>query len=140
VLPVYAWYGSAGTLPPLSQFLLPLAAVAGPALQLSNVLVDLERDREGGIATLATRLGRRRSLISVAVLLIVIYAVAWWTLIGSGSQLSQLAVAGATALAILGLALSASERVSWRAAGWTAQAAAIALLAFGWLGAVQSVV
>jgi len=139
VLPVYAWYGSVGTLPPLSQFLLPLAALAGPALQLSNGLIDLERDREGGIATLATRLGRRRTLIVIAVVLVVIYAVAWLTLINSGSQLSQMAVAVATAVAVVGLALSAAERVSLRAAGWTAQAIAIALLAFGWLRAVQSV-
>ena len=44
-------------LPPRLELLLPIAAVAGPALQLSNGLVDIERDRAGGIATLATRLG-----------------------------------------------------------------------------------
>ena len=139
VLPVYAWYGSVGTLPPLSQFLLPLAALAGPALQLSNGLIDLERDREGGIATLATRLGRQRSLIAIATLLLVTYGIAWWTLASRGLLVSEAAVAIATAVAIVGLVLSASERVGLRAAGWTAQAVAIALLAFGWLGAVQSV-
>jgi 4-hydroxybenzoate polyprenyltransferase len=140
VLPVYAWYGSVGTVPPLSQFLLPLAALAGPALQLSNGLVDLERDQAGGISTLATRLGRRRSLIAIATLLLVIYAVAWRTLVGNGLPVSQLAVAIATLVAIGGLLLSAARRVSLRAAGWTLQAVAIALLAFGWLGAIQSVV
>src|SRR5262249_53588147 len=58
ILPVYAWYGASGTLPPLAEFLIPLAALAGPALQLSNGLIDLERDEQGGISTLATRLGR----------------------------------------------------------------------------------
>jgi geranylgeranylglycerol-phosphate geranylgeranyltransferase len=140
VLPVYAWYGSVGTLPPLSQFLLPLAALAGPALQLSNGLVDLERDRAGGISTLATRLGRQRSLIAIGALLVVIYAVAWWTLAANGVRVSQVAVALATVVAVCGFVLSAAQRVGWRAAGWTAQAVAIALLAFGWLGAVQSVV
>ena len=140
VLPLYAWYGSVGTVPPLSQFLLPLAALAGPALQLSNGLVDLERDQAGGISTLATRLGRRKALIAIAILLLVIYAVAWRTLVGGGLPISQLAVAFATVLAIGGFVLSAAGRPSLRAAGWTAQAVAIALLAFGWLGAIQSVV
>ena len=80
LLPVYAWYGSTGQLPPLAQFLLPLAALAGPALQLSNGLVDLERDSAGGLATLATRLGRGRTLAIIAALLIVIYGLAWLTL------------------------------------------------------------
>ncbi|HEY7025218.1 MAG TPA: UbiA family prenyltransferase [Candidatus Limnocylindrales bacterium] len=139
VLPVYAWYGSVETLPPLPQFLIPLAALAGPALQLTNGLVDLERDSAGGISTLATRLGRRRALIAVTILLAVIYAVAWMTLATNGSQVSQLAVALSTLLAIGGLVLSASRAVGLRAAGWTVQALAIALLALGWLGAVQSV-
>src|SRR4051794_2853509 len=63
ILPVYAWYGAVGEGPPLAEFLLPLALLAGPALQLSNGLVDIERDESGGMRTLATRLGRRRSLI-----------------------------------------------------------------------------
>ncbi len=69
LLPIYAWYGAVGMLPPRAELLLPLAALAAPALQLSNGLADLEADRLGGIATLATRLGRRRTLAVMAVVL-----------------------------------------------------------------------
>jgi len=40
LLPVYAWLGASGSMPPLPGLLIPLAALAGPALQLSNGLVD----------------------------------------------------------------------------------------------------
>lgn len=139
LLPIYAWYGSAHALPPLSTFLLPLAALAGPALQLTNGLIDLERDEEGGVRTLATRLGRRSSLLVIAALLVAIYGIAWLTLVQNSPTLSVVAVAGATVLALVGLALTGARRVDLRGAGWTAQTVAIAVLAVGWLGAVQSV-
>ena len=135
LLPVYAWYGAASVVPPLAKFLLPLAALAGPALQLSNGLVDLERDEQGGIKTLATRLGRQRSLIVIAVLLAVIHGLAWLTLavlVGSVVPI----VAAASALAVIGYALQTRRSVTVREAGWSAQAGAIALLAIGWLSAV----
>lgn len=135
-LPVYAWYGAVGTFPPLSQFLIPLAALAGPALQLSNGLIDLERDRAGGITTLAIRLGRERSLVIVGLLLLIIYAVAWATLVSGGSAVSRIVVTLANVMALVGLGLSAGRSPSMRAAGWTAQAVAIALLAWGWLAAI----
>src|SRR4051794_32148774 len=75
-LPVYAWFGAVAELPPLPQLLIPLAAMAGPALQLSNGLIDLDEDRAGGVATLATRLGRRRTLIVITLLLVVIHGLA----------------------------------------------------------------
>lgn len=136
VLPIYAWYGSAGTLPPLPEFLIPIAALAGPALQLSNGLIDLERDTAGGIETLATRLGRKRTLAVIAILLVVIYVVAWATLAATGSTVSRILVGVATVVALVGFGLSAAAGDRLRAAGWTAQAVAIALLAFGWLSAI----
>ena len=135
LLPVYAWYGATGQLPPLAQFLLPLAALAGPALQLSNGLVDLERDRAGGLATLAMRLGRGRTLAVIAALLVVIYGLAWLTLSLQTGAVNP-AVALATVIAVGGFALQSRANVSAREIGWTLQAGGIALLGLGWLSAV----
>lgn len=138
LLPVYAWWGAAGQLPPRAELLLPLAALAGPALQLANGLVDLERDRLAGLATLPVRLGRRRSLLAMGVLLCVIHGLAWLTLVaGQGGGLpSVLLVGTASLLAAVGLGLSSSLSPPRRETGWQAQAVAVALLALGWLAAV----
>ena len=134
LLPVYAWYGAAGTLPPRAELLLPLAALAAPALQLSNGLADFDSDRRGGIATLATRLGRRRAVATMAAILFLLHAIAWVTL--AGAPTAAVAVsAGATTLAVAGLGLSAGQDDRRRQAGWTAQAVSLALLGLGWLAA-----
>lgn len=145
ILPVYAWYGATGQLPPRPEFLLPLAALAGPLIQLSNGLSDLERDAAAGIRTLATRLGRRRSLTVIAALLVVIHGLAWATLVGVaigvgvGSSVSTfLPVAAASAVAVVGLGLSAAPRQAWPEVGWMVQAVAIALLGLAWLSAVSA--
>jgi len=135
ILPIYAWFGAVRQFPPLAGFLIPLAALAGPALQLSNGLVDLERDETGGIRTLATRLGRRRALVVIAVLLGTIYALAWATLIVGSGRFNP-AVAAATVLAFVGVALQLRESSAAREAGWSLQAVGIALLGLGWLSAV----
>lgn len=135
ILPVYAWYGAVAQLPPLPQLLIPLAAVAGPALQLSNGLVDLEGDWAGGVPTLATRLGRRGTLLAIASLLIVIHGLAWVTLTISVSHIN-LAVAGASVLAVAGFVFQTRASTRSREVGWSMQAAGIALLGLGWLSAV----
>jgi 4-hydroxybenzoate polyprenyltransferase len=132
ILPVYAWYGAAGTFPPRPEFLLPLAALAGPLIQISNGLSDLERDSAAGIATLATRLGRRGALAAMALLLVLVHGLAWLTL-PHPEPISLLQLAAASTIAILGLGLSASPRPAWRETGWMVQALAIALLGLAWL-------
>src|SRR4051812_5183899 len=135
ILPLYAWYGAVHEAPPLAQFLIPLAALAGPALQLSNGLVDLERDEAGGIKTLATRLGRGRALAVIAALLVAIYGLAWLTLSLATGAVNR-AVAGATALAVIGLVLQTRDATAAREVGWSMQALGVALLGVGWLAAV----
>ena len=137
LLPVYAWLGASGELPPRPELLLPVAALAGPALQLANGLVDIEADRRAGIVTLPVRLGRRLSLAAMAGLLVVIHGLAWLTLVlGGPATAGGLALAGASGLAAVGLALSASAAVARRENGWRAQALSICLLAVGWLAGV----
>jgi 4-hydroxybenzoate polyprenyltransferase len=136
LLPIYAWEGAAGSMPPRAEFLIPVAALAGPALQIANGLIDLETDARAGLPTLVTRLGRRPALILMGTLLALIYAAAWGSLAVNGPASSRLAVAAATALAALSVGLSAWDSPRARAGGWTGQVLAIALLATGWLAAI----
>ncbi|MGI8928419.1 MAG: UbiA family prenyltransferase [Candidatus Limnocylindrales bacterium] len=140
LLPIYAWYGSTGTLPPQWEILVPVAILAGPALQLANGVIDLETDRAAGLRTFAVALGRRRSLALMAVALVVIHALAWITLLptdaveADGSAVAVALLSGtAGALALGGMVASAQRTRVMRETGWTAQAASIATLALAWL-------
>jgi 4-hydroxybenzoate polyprenyltransferase len=135
ILPVYAWFGARGVMPPRAEFLIPLAALAGPALQLSNSLVDLERDRASSVSTLATRLGQRMTVTVIAALLVVIYGLAWLTLaVGEGS--ANVVIGLATVCALAGFVLQTRAAVAARQVGWSLEAMGIALLGVGWLWAV----
>jgi 4-hydroxybenzoate polyprenyltransferase len=138
ILPVYAWYGATGTLPPRWELLLPVAALCGPALQLANGLVDLEADRQAGVRTLAVRVGRRPALVVMAALLVAIHALAWLTLAHDAPAVTLIAAAAATALAGTGLALSAQVSSALRGWGWSAQAGSVAMLGVAWLGAATA--
>jgi len=138
LLPVYAWYGAVGELPPQLELLVPLALLAGPLIQLSNGLSDLESDRAAGLRTLAVRLRRRRSLLAIALMLAVVHGLAWLTLTPTGSAAVIAACVGATALAIAGFVVSAQLDRNRREIGWMAQATSLGLLGLGWLAAAVS--
>lgn len=142
LLPLYAWHGASGDPPPRYEQLLPLAALAGPALQLTNGVVDVGRDRAAGIVTLAGRLGRRRAVGLIGLILLVIYGGAWLSLLRTGDApaAALLLAAGASAFAAFGWRLSAAGVSTVRERGWRLQATALALLAFGWLVAALSAV
>ena len=140
VLPIYAWYGATGTLPPRWEILVPVAALAGPALQLANGLIDLETDRSAGLRTLVVALGRRRSIALMAVALVAIHVLAWITMVptdaapaAQGAVAVALLSGTAGALALGGLVASAQQARVMREIGWTAQTASIAVLALAWL-------
>jgi len=140
LLPVYAWYGAVGEMPPRAELLLPLAALAGPALQLANGLVDLERDRRTGVRGLPGLLGRPGSLVVLGVIQASIHAVAWLTLLTGPSPGTPalFAVGASGAMTLAGIVLSAAPDPDWREWGWRSQAVGIALLAVGWLAAVAA--
>ncbi len=137
VLPLYAWWGAVSTLPPRAELLVPLAALAGPALQLANGMVDDERDRASGASSLAVVLGRPRALALTVILQGTIHGAAWLSLAATfGRDALPLAtVALATGTAAVGLILSASQAETRRERGWQAQAVSVGLLALGWLAA-----
>ena len=68
LLPLYAWYGASGDVPPALGFLVPAAVLGGTALALANQLADDERDRASGVRTTVGLLGRRRAWQLIAAL------------------------------------------------------------------------
>lgn len=134
ILPVYAWHGVTGGLPPEAGLVLSVAALAGPTLQLANGLVDLEADQAAGLRGPAVFLGRRRALIVLIVLEAVVHGLAWLTLArwGTVTPVATVAVAAGSISAGAGLWLTAGQP-SQREAGWRLQAVGLVLLASGWL-------
>lgn len=135
LLPMYAWYAATGELPPRASLLLPVAALAGPTLQLANGIVDLERDIAAGLRGPVVRLGRRRTLGLLVVLELVIHGLAWATLIIGGGvpSASIVVVSAASLVAAGGVMLSTATRPARRERGWQAQAGSIVLLGVGWV-------
>ncbi|MDQ3493773.1 MAG: UbiA family prenyltransferase [Chloroflexota bacterium] len=136
-VPVYGWWGVAGGLPPRSELLLPIAALAGPTLQLANGLVDLEADSLTGVRGPAVRLGRGATLVALGLLQAVIHGIAWLSMVADGSRpdtaLSFVAVGSLVAAA--GWWWSGSLDLERREWGWRAQASSIVLVGIGWLAA-----
>ena len=138
ILPVFAWYGVTGSLPPRWEVLLPAAVLAGPALQLANGLVDYDTDRTAGLRTLPVVLGQRSSLIAMTALQLTIHGLAWLTLAPSATLTARVLMLTAAAMTAVGVALSARSKGRSREAGWTMQAASIAVLGVAWLLAAAS--
>jgi len=134
LLPAYAWFGATGEWPPRYEVLLPLAALAGPALAIANGLVDHDRDTAAGERTLVVRLGRRRALLIMATLLLVIHVAASLTL-APASVLTLVSIGGSALLAALGVVFSRGAAAPTRERGWQLQAVSIALLATAWFTA-----
>lgn len=135
LLPVYAWWAVAGTLPPRYELLGPLAILAGPVLQLANGIVDLERDTAAGVRSAAVLLGKSRTLLVMRGLGLLILTLAWFTLaIDARTPLPAFLVIGlGTTLGAAGAKLSGSPSPSRRERGWEMQTSALALLATAWL-------
>jgi len=138
LLPIYAWSGAVTALPPRWEILLPVAALAGLALSLSNGLIDLDTDSDAGAQTLAVRLGRRRTLLVVGVALLLIHGLAWLTLPPSVPDAVPILSGVAGALALGGVVASAQTERIVREIGWTAQTISIAVLALSWLVAAAA--
>lgn len=139
LLPVYAWWAVTGTLPPRSGFLLPVAALAGPMLQLANGLVDIDRDRMVGLRGPVVRLARRRALALLVALQVTVNGLAGFALSDSerSPPVAIAAVAAAMTITCVGVALSASRHAAMREGGWRCQAAGIVLLGLGWILALR---
>jgi len=140
LLLTWAWAASAGSLPPGWPSLLPVAALAGPAIYLGNSLVDAGTDVRAGRPSLATQLGPRGARWTLVALMASVLAFAWATL-GSIPTLSALALAAgivATAVIALGVAMSWQSGPRSLEAGWLLQAVGLAILAATWLASMAA--
>jgi 4-hydroxybenzoate polyprenyltransferase len=140
LFPTYGWLGAAGTLPPVWAVLLPVAGLAGAGLAIGNAVVDLERDRDAGLASAATRLGRGWAVRIATSLLIVAAVPAMAVLWGDAAMVPWGGVvAGGLLLALIGARFLADERPGTRERGWELQAVGVAIAAIGWLAGIGAV-
>lgn len=139
LLPVYAWLGAAGALPPAFWGIVPLAFVAGATLALANSLADLERDLLAGAASVATALGRGHALVvsALALGLLQLAVVVSSATVGPLPAGLVAELTGAT-LGWLGLHLTASSSERARRLGWEVQAVGVVVMGAGWLATLGS--
>lgn len=143
ILPVYGWFGATGTLPGAFVVLVPAAANAGTALGIANAIVDMERDEEAGIGSIALALGSLRASALVIVLQLVVagLAIGTATVVGVPPGWMTALIAAACAPvggALLGLIAATRAGTALRELAWEVQALGTALLAVAWLGAVSA--
>jgi 4-hydroxybenzoate polyprenyltransferase len=113
--------------------LVPVAALAGLALQLSNGLIDVESDGQAGVRTLAVSLGRSRAIRLMAVAVATIHGLAWLTIAAETTPLVPVLAGIAGALGLGGIVASTQSEPFLRQVGWTAQSSSVAILAVAWL-------
>ena len=144
LLPVFAWYGAAGSLPGVFLVLVPAAANAGTALAIANAVVDMERDEAAGIESIALALGARRASWLIVGLQGVVAALALGTAAVVGAPTGWAAAVLITACVpiaggVLGLvAIYRGGGAGWRELAWEIQAVGVGLLAVAWLGALSA--
>jgi 4-hydroxybenzoate polyprenyltransferase len=147
LLPIHAWLGAAGQVPPSLVVLVPVGVLAGAGLALANGLVDIERDASTRRSALVVRLGRQRGWLVQTVLLA---AAATLALLGApdgspnpalpGIELVRTLLAirrwgvvlGCVAL-VVGAVVLASSRAEARERGWELEALGVVGLGVGWL-------
>jgi 4-hydroxybenzoate polyprenyltransferase len=134
LLPLYAWYGASGDVPPALKVLVPAAVLGGAALALANQLADDERDRASGVRTTVGLLGRRRSWQLIAALHIAVAIIAILTLVSARAGIVAL---GAAVLSIeliaVGTELGRSPTAAGRERAWELQAIGLGCLGLAWL-------
>ena len=168
LIPLYAWVGAVGTVPPALVGLALLAVPAGAGLAVANALPDEAGDRVAGARTVATALGPRAAWWAATLLLAATYVLAVGALIALGAGTAGVldtvgatgggpaggaapadAVPGASAaswatITVAGLLLAGGAwlgrgpALARRRAGWGVEGVAVAALAAGWVGALAA--
>ena len=139
LLPIHAWLGAAGSVPPGLVTLLPAAVLAGFGLALGNGLVDVERDAATGRRGIVVAVGARVAWLvqSAALGLVVVLAAllapraastveVLVTLRSSGIPLGAIAIA-------LGAAALHARSAGIRERGWELEAMGVAAAGVAWL-------
>ena len=150
VVPIHAWLGATGSVPPGLLALVPAGLAAGAALALANGLVDLERDARSDRRGAVVALGPRRAwwihagilgVVAVFAVLVAPAVPSGGGVPGSASPLSPevlralrtwAVIAGVAALGLGAVALRAA-RPAIRERGWELEAVGVAGIGLGWL-------
>jgi 4-hydroxybenzoate polyprenyltransferase len=153
LVPVHAWLGATGGVPPGLLGLVPTGVIAGTALAIANGVVDVERDARTGRVAIAVAVGRGSAWWLHAVLLFAVALLAAFLApqvpttadgplghVGTGplglEELRWLRTwgifLGIAAVALGGATLRAS-RPALRERGWEVEAVGIAGIGVGWL-------
>jgi 4-hydroxybenzoate polyprenyltransferase len=139
LLPVFGWYGAAGSLPAFFGALLPMAILAGAALAIANASADIELDLAAGRRSAATRLGPTAAWQLQAMLWVVVWAVATGWLARAGSGAPWTTAVGASAIALVAIVWLAHDgSPARRRRAWELEAVAVAVALVAWLGGVLS--
>lgn len=161
LVPIHAWLGSTGAVPPGLLTLAPVAVVAGAGLALANGLVDVERDAASGRRGIVVRLGRRRAwalqtaLLGAVAISAVFFAPGMPPMPAAGPASGPTGGPGSPEIAVLGLEtlrllraagvgvgvalvalgslVLAGRRPGVRERGWELEAVGVAALGIGWL-------
>jgi 4-hydroxybenzoate polyprenyltransferase len=141
LLPVYGWFGAAGSLPGLFVVLVPAAANAGSALAIANATVDMDRDAAAGQRSIALALGAHRAAWLVLVLhsVVAVLAVATAAVLGSpGGWVVAVLVATIAPMggAVLGIVAAHRHETTLKELAWEIEAIGTGLLAVAWLAAL----
>jgi 4-hydroxybenzoate polyprenyltransferase len=152
LLPIHAWLGATGSIPPGLITLGPVAILAGAGLSLANGLVDVERDTRSGRRALSVALGRGRTWLLQTVALGGAVVLALW-LAPTGPLVTGAAPAptgmlfdpgvlravrtlgvpvGAAVIGV-GAVVLRSHRPAVRERGWELEAMGVAGVGLGWL-------
>ena len=137
ILPLFGWIGIASSLPIAFLVLVPAAMAAGAGLAIGNTLVDVERDRDAGISSIALRLGPTRARRAAVALFGLIWLAAVGSTVAAGAGLVAVAaVALAGSIPVVAAILAASASTGRRERAWQAEALGLAALAAIWLATV----
>jgi 4-hydroxybenzoate polyprenyltransferase len=155
LVPIFAWLGATGAVPPGLSVLVPVAVIAGGALMVGNALADVERDAAAGKATVAVRFGRRRAWLvnaagmAAAVGLALAFAPGGdaGIVAGGGGKGTLELLAELRALGIplggaaigIGAWLLAVTRATIRERGWELEVIGTAVIGLGWLAGTAAV-
>jgi 4-hydroxybenzoate polyprenyltransferase len=139
ILAVFGWVGATGTLDPIFVILVPSAVVAGGALAIGNAVVDVERDLEAGVSSVAVAFGLGRATRLAAALFAIVWALAWTSAAWLAADWPIVALIGIIGLLPVAAAAWAGRATSARRERlWQVEAIALALLTGVWLAAVLS--
>lgn len=137
LVPVYAWLGATGSVPPGILALVPVAMLAGGGLAVGNAVADLEADASAGASSVRVRLGRRAAwrvhalALTASTGLVAVALPPHPPAAGVGLVLAGAGVL-ATGIAAIGMA-STPARASAARLGWQVEAIGVALLGIGWV-------